>query len=151
MRTFIPKFKIMEKEQRKSLEQALAKVITDWVDFLGKDAGEKMEKPIKAAARDLMKKWNKIDKKSAVKDNAGESVSALTLEGSSPSSVKRRGRPAASKQNISAAPKKEEKPLEPKTTRAAKPAKKKGAAIVKPAASEQKTHRGRPAKKVSKK
>lgn len=151
MRTFMPKFIIMEKEQRKSLEQALAKVITDWVDFLGKDAGEKMEKPIKAAARELMKKWNKIEKKSIVKDNAGEPAAASTKEGSSPSSVMRRGRPAASKQKVVAAQKKVEKPLEPKTTRAAKPAKKKGAVIVKPAASAQKTHRGRPAKKVSKK
>jgi hypothetical protein len=89
----------MEKEQRKSLEQALAKVITDWVDFLGKDAGEKMEKPIKSAARDLMKKWNKMEKKSTLKDHAVlDEQKEITVD-ETVVKVKRRGRPPQSAAN----------------------------------------------------
>jgi hypothetical protein len=138
----------MEKEQRKNLEQALAKVITDWVDFLGDDAGIKLEKAIKSAARDLMKKWNKVEKKAAGKEHpdeaAGASVEVLSLP--VPSSLKTGAR--RSSRSVSKAPeKKTVKRTAVKSTSKASPARKEKA----PAKAEAKKKSARSAKAVAKK
>lgn len=145
----------MEKEQRKSLEQALAKVITDWVDFLGKNAGEKMEKPIRAAARELMKKWNKLEKKSSTKENL-EDPSHTSAELESFSVPLKKKAATSAKKTKSVAPAASVRQRKSKASPLA--AKKSGSAPEMPSVSasrssvvDAKRRPGRPAKKVERK